>query len=364
MLKVVHVSYAVVNQYNDPEQWLKRINFFTGFLDHLALQCEVTSIHCIACNSMITKNQVHYHFLHVSKLEQWFSLRVNFLLKKLQPDVIVIHGLIFPLNVLWLRLLLGRKTKVFIQHHAERPLSGAKRPVQIFADRIVKGYFFTSLALAQPWLDAGLISNRKKIHEVMEVSSALTVRDQHEARTYLKINDDLIYLWVGRLDNNKDPVTVLRAFVEFTKSYPSARLYMIYQTEELLQAVKQITMLAPDNIVLVGKVDHDKLEYWYSAADFIISGSHYEGSGVAVCEAMSCGCIPILTDIPSFRWMTDNGTCGMLYTPGNTTALCGLLLKSIRVDRVEGRERTLMVFNKRLSFKAIAQTIYSVISSG
>ena len=73
---------------------------------------------------------------------------------------------------------------------------------------------------------------------------------------------------------------------------------MIYQTEELLVEIKNIIEKENKNAIqLVGNIPHNEMLYWYNSADFIISGSHYEGSGTAVCEAMSCGCIPITTNI-------------------------------------------------------------------
>ena len=54
---------------------------------------------------------------------------------------------------------------------------------------------------------------------------------------------------------------------------------------------------------------------YYSAADVFISGSHYEGSGYALIEAMSAGLVPIVTDIPSFRSIA--GDCGERWQPGD-----------------------------------------------
>ncbi len=51
---------------------------------------------------------------------------------------------------------------------------------------------------------------------------------------------------------------------------------------------------------------------YYNSADYFVLGSHYEGSGFSLVEAMSCGVIPIVTDIPSFRMMTNNGKIGTL----------------------------------------------------
>jgi glycosyltransferase involved in cell wall biosynthesis len=139
---------------------------------------------------------------------------------------------------------------------------------------------------------------------------------------------------------------------------------MIYQTEELLEEVTRKVTTDPKAalaIRLIGKVPHEELQNWYSSADFIVSGSHYEGSGIAVCEAMSCGCIPILTDIPSFRAMSGNGRCGVIYEKGNDQDLLSALTKSKQLNLASEKENVLIQFNEELSFNAIAKKINRVI---
>ena len=153
----------------------------------------------------------------------------------------------------------------------------------------------------------------------MEVSSVFFPVDKALAKSITHVNGDPVFLWVGRLNENKNPLTVARAFLKFLKYQPAAHLYMIYQTTELLPELTGLLKNESNNckaLHLVGEVQHSEMQYWYNSADYIISGSYYEGSGTAICEAMSCGCVPIVTDIPSFRAITGNGAYGLLYTAG------------------------------------------------
>ena len=106
---------------------------------------------------------------------------------------------------------------------------------------------------------------------------------------------------------------------------------------------------------------HDDLQFWYNSVDYIISGSHYEGSGIAICEGMSCGCIPVLTDIPSFRMMTDHGKLGVLYPAGDENALVDALKKASELDIAVEKMKVLDRFQRELSFEAIAGKIMTVI---
>ena len=105
------------------------------------------------------------------------------------------------------------------------------------------------------------------------------------------------------------------------------------------------------------------MQYWFNSADFIISGSHYEGSGTAICEAMSCGCVPVVTDIFSFRAITANGECGLLYKPGDENALLAALIQTPQMDVQEKRNKALAHFKNNLSFEAIAGKIQEVAAS-
>jgi len=83
---------------------------------------------------------------------------------------------------------------------------------------------------------------------------------------------------------------------------------------------------------------------------------------VAVCEAMSCGCIPVLTDIPSFRMMTGEGTCGLLFKPGNVNELTDRLITCCSLDVAIEKRKVLDYFQYNLSFWAIAGKMIQTVS--
>jgi glycosyltransferase involved in cell wall biosynthesis len=164
------------------------------------------------------------------------------------------------------------------------------------------------------------------------------------------------------LDANKDPVTVIKAFIKFLQIQPSAKLNLVYQDAPLLEELSNLIKAneAKGAINFIGRVEHQQLEEWFSKSDFIISASLYEGSGIAVCEAMSCGCIPLVTDIPSFRKMTG-GKCGFLYRPGDDAALLNLLCATKGMDVNAERQKVLEQFKTELSFEAITKKIERII---
>lgn len=361
-MKLVFTSYISTPEYDQPGTWLERIKAYTGILEGLSNSHTVIGIERINYKGEYEQNGVHYYFIQLKNKTVYFPWRLHRLVKKLRPDVVFINGFIFPLQVIQLRWMLGKKIKIIILHRAEKPSQGKRRMLQRIADRYIGAYLFASHEMGREWVNKGIIANEKKIFEVMEASSTFHVMDRKEAAAVTKVQGTPVYLWVGRLDANKDPVTVVKAFKEFLHYQPSACLYMIHQTDELLGEVKKLSGEAK-NIHWVGKVEHGNLQYWYNSADFIISGSHYEGSGVAVCEAMSCGCIPVITNIPSFRMMTSGGKCGLLYEAGNEKELLAALVKTCAMDVEKEKQKVIEKFQEELSFEAIAKKIENVIAS-
>jgi glycosyltransferase involved in cell wall biosynthesis len=359
-MRIVFTSYVSSPEFDDPLAWLKRIQGYTGILEALSKNHEVIGIEKINYEGTYSQNGVQYFFLKQKKKVLLFPVRLHQFIEKLQPDIVFINGFIFPLQIIQVRLMLGKRPRIFILHRAERPFKGIRQWLQKLADRCVQGYLFTSFESAAEWFKYGIIKDQKKIHEIIQGSSRFQVSTSQTDKT-----DKESFLWVGRLDANKDPVTVIKAFIKFLQVRSSARLNLVYQDatllEELINLIK-INEAARDAIKFIGRVEHQQLEEWYNKSDFIISGSHYEGSGIAVGEAMSCGCIPIVTDIPSFRKMTGQ-KCGFLYKPGDDAALLKLLCATKDIDINTERKKVLEQFKTELSFEAIAKKIEQVISS-
>jgi glycosyltransferase involved in cell wall biosynthesis len=334
-------------------------------LEALAQNNGVISIEQISYTGEYKKEGVHYHFKQFTKLGRLFPLTLHRFIKKQKPEVVVIQSLHFPVQVILLRLCLGRKTKIMVQNHAEKPFAGLKRQFQKIADKFIDGYLFASYELGADWVKTGNIAAGVKIHEVMEVSSIFSPMDKAAAIAKTGVEGKPVFLWVGRLNANKAPLTVVKAFLRFAELHPPARLYMIYHTVEFLEDIREVINRSPqkDSIKLIGKIPHNDLQYWLSSSDIMVSGSYYEGSGTAVCEAMSCGCMPLVTDIPSFRMMTDKGRCGLLYEPGNEDALLSALQQTVTIDIEAKKQASFEYFKSNLSFGAIAAQIQEIASS-
>ncbi|NOT49900.1 MAG: glycosyltransferase family 4 protein [Chitinophagaceae bacterium] len=357
-MRIVSTSYSKTDEFTHPQKWLERISFYTGLLEELGKEHEVISIERINYEGELEQNRVHYHFIKLKNKVTRFPFKMHRFIKKMKPDVVFVNGFIFPLQIIQLRWKLGKKTRIIVLHRSEKPSKELNKWLQKIADKKVDAYLFSSNEFAKDWRD---IIDEQKMHEVIQASSSFQPGDKNIARESLSIKGSTVLLWVGRLDQNKDPLTLIKAFKQFQQDQPQAVLYIIYQSDELINECREL-IGANENIRLVGKVEHDQLENWYGAADFFISSSHYEGNGIAALEAMSCGCVPVLSSINSFRRMTGPGKCGLLFEPGNVSGLLQALKKANELDREAEKEKVLQQFREELSFEAVARKINRVIT--
>jgi glycosyltransferase involved in cell wall biosynthesis len=358
-MKIAYISYAHIADYHDPDAWLKKLDFYTRQLEAMTPFAEVVSVHNIQYEGVLVRNEIEYHFLKNTKSQLMLPVRLHRYVRNLRADIIIVHGLCFPVQVLMLRIQIPA-AKLFAIHHAEKPFRFPKNLIQRLVDRFLRGYFFASAELGKMWVDSGLIASQRKVHEVMEVSSVFyPTRDSNDLASIANN-----YIWVGRLDENKDPLTLVVAFIRFLPHSPKSKLYLIYREGHLRSEIDKVIIenKCNDRIVVIEDVAHDDLLDYYNQAAFVISTSYYEGSGTAVCEGMSCGCIPILSNIPSFRMMTANGEIGLLFDPADVQGLYNALLRSQKIDKVNERGKVLNQFREKLSCEAITEAMLKVIS--
>ena len=112
-----------------------------------------------------------------------------------------------------------------------------------------------------------------------------------------------------------------------------------------------------DRVHLLGRVPHERIELLMRAADIFVLGSHREGSGYSLIEALACGLPPVVTDIPSFRTLTAAGSIGGLWPRGDAAALSEQLIAVAAQPRAPMRAAARTFFEHELSFEAVGRKL-------
>jgi glycosyltransferase involved in cell wall biosynthesis len=282
------------------------------------------------------------------------------------PDVVHVNGLIFPQLVAAIRKAVGAGTAIVAQHHGgEFPVRGSgllgvwrrirwKRGLTD-ADAIS----FTAREQAEPWQAAGMVGDQRVL-EIVESGTTMRLVDKERARQAIGVTADPLILWVGRLTTNKDPLTVLSGLEQALPALPNARVVMVFADDTLLPDVEERvrrSSILQARVTLAARVSRDEMPNYYSAADIFISGSHYEGSGYALIEAMSAGLVPIVTDIPSFRSIA--GDCGERWQPGDANEFASAVRRVAAIDLSDQRARVRAQYDRVLRWEAIARRTVS-----
>jgi glycosyltransferase involved in cell wall biosynthesis len=298
----------------------------------------------------------------------WFGgERVVETVRALAPDVVHVDGMVYPLQVRLFRIRLPTDVALLVQDHggihADSP--GFQRWLwrRFFAFGLgsADGFLFSAGGLAQPWLDAGIIAPEQTIHVALESSTDLAALPPPPGGPVTRGRPAL--LWVGRLDANKDPFTVLTGFERAARALPAAELTMVFGADELLPAVREriagSALLRP-RVHLLGRIEQRALASLYATADLFVLGSHHESCGYALLEALAFGVTPVVTDIPASRALTDDGRIGTLFPVGNATLLAEALTRLGHADLASRREDIRDHFARALSWPALGSRAASI----
>ncbi len=362
-MRVVQVSFFRDPQGRPPEvllrDWPALIDVAAAVA---AAGAEVHVVQAASATAEVVRDGVTAHF--VRERSRWWTARRRWLtvpsgpligqLAALAPDVLHVHGLSFPIAL----TVAARAVPcpVLVQDHADAVPRGGRRWLTAAALRRSAGVAFTARAQAEPWRADGCLPSSVPIFEVPESSSHFTPGDRDAARKATGIFGDPAIAWVGRLQSVKDPLTAVAAFAQSVPGLPDAHLWCCFTEAPLLERVERLVHDDPqlrNRVHLLGRMSHPEVEALLRACDVYLAASLREGSGFALLEALACGLPAVVTDIPSFRRLTGDGTVASLTPPGDVRAMARALVEWHAQSRQGERERVRAFFDDRLSFKAV-----------
>ncbi|MGE5245795.1 MAG: glycosyltransferase family 4 protein [Betaproteobacteria bacterium] len=363
-MTIIQVNCGSDAGVRDPDALLGRYTTLTGWSEALVeAGARVRVVQRFRHETTIVRNGVHYVFCPRGRT------RANVL--RSTADLVHVNGLVFSTCAWWLRRALPERTAIVMQDHGTtvrppadivRRMSRRLRRLEL---RAADAFLFVSADQAIPWRAAGLIAAGQPVYEVMEAGTAVRPLPRAVARAASGVDGDPAVLWVGRLNENKDPLTVLSGFERALGDVPGAVLSMVYAEDDLLPLVRERLDQSPAlsaRVRLVGAIPHRDIAAYLSAADLFVCGSHHEGSGYALIEACACGAVPVVTDIPSFRAITNHGAFGALWTPGSASGFARALVDVWRRDRSALRSRAVEHAARRLSWPAVGRRAMAVYS--
>ena len=214
-----------------------------------------------------------------------------------------------------------------------------------FMNMFKKNFFIYVEKLLAKWTDV-LITvsnlNKKKIidlniaHEnkIKNIYSGIDLRlftnkRNDDFRKELNLeNAHLLLGSVGRLSDQKDPITMIEAFGIISKPFPNAHLALVGDGKLKGKILEKI-----DKLKLNGKVHltGNKNKPWsvYHSMDLFIMSSIYEGLGRSITEALSCGVPVVCTDVEGVPEIVRDNITGILVPPKDSNKLADGIIRTL-----------------------------------
>ena len=88
-----------------------------------------------------------------------------------------------------------------------------------------------------------------------------------------------------------------------------------------------------ENVIFLGRLSPSDLKIWYEKTQFYLQLSLFEGFGVAICEAMLCKCIPIVSNVNYLPEIAKN--VGFVLNHRDTEMLYNLIISIFSNDKID-----------------------------
>ena len=150
------------------------------------------------------------------------------------------------------------------------------------------------------------------------------------ARTQLKLGThEKVILYVGRFDERKGIETLVRAFVLLKeKDLQNLKLIIVGgssanmpdgdERKRIENIVNDLGLT--DYTLFAGRIGHDILPLYYTAADVCVIPSYYEPFGLVAIEAMACGVPVVASNVGGLKFTIIPEETGLLVEPKDIEA--------------------------------------------
>jgi phosphatidyl-myo-inositol alpha-mannosyltransferase len=148
-----------------------------------------------------------------------------------------------------------------------------------------------------------------------------------EAQPFEELRDGTVnILFVGRLEERKGLIHLLKAYNRLRKRHIDARLLVVGSGPKLREYRRYVGLRQIRDVEFVGRVsDEAKARYFASADIFCAPATGQESFGIVLLEAMAAGVPIVASDIHGYKNVVQRGVQGLLVEPRNHRALAAAL---------------------------------------
>ena len=183
-----------------------------------------------------------------------------------------------------------------------------------------------------------------------------------QARRHLGLNSDKIILFVGRIDPLKGVDNLIKA-LRHLWHIPKLKLMIIGGGEHSQHEIEQLRKLAhslkvQNSVDFLGLIKHEKLPYFYNAADACVVPSYYESFGLVALESLACGTPVVATDVGNHKNLIQQGQTGYVIEDNDPCRLADRIALLLLQSESDTRSaQSIRATVNRFSWSNIAEAI-------
>lgn len=271
-------------------------------------------------------------------------------LKRTKPDVVHAHLAHATWLARWSRLFASVPVVIDTLHSSSTGTLWRRLGYRFsrgLSDRVTA----VSAAVAGSHLAAKVVGKKDLtvLHNGVDLGDWHPDEDTRAAmRREMGLENQFLWIAVGRLDTVKDYPTLLKAMASLPKP---ARL-IIAGAGPLLNTLSYLA----SRLNLAGRVRFlgfdPNVKRWFQAADGFVLASRWEGLPMALLEAAACELPAVATDVPGVHEVLEDGETGVLVPAMDVSALAWAMnaimqapLEERRAIGVRARESVAMQYN-------------------
>ena len=225
-----------------------------------------------------------------------YLIRFNNTLKKINANVI--HSHIDTLSSIPLMIAKRNNYKIRIAHsHNSNQEFNLNYPLKLLFKSIIKFYATELIACSHEagnWMFGK--SNYHYIPNAIDINKfRFDKTKRQEIRKQLKLEKNFIIGHIGRFNHQKNHSVLIEIFREISKKNTNAKLILIGEgplRENIISKIQDLTL--SDRVIILSPLSN--VNYYYSAFDYFIFPSLYEGMSLALIEAQVSGLKCLLSD--------------------------------------------------------------------
>ncbi len=275
----------------------------------------ITRLACPEIKISMKMIEINCNIFPISK-DLYLSIRTTIEIFKMRKKINLLH-LQTPLPQSAFAAIIGRILRIPVVTTIHGRFPPSKNPAKMFF------YYFMEKITFIFSNKLVLVSEDTKKH--FNVSNGIVILNgvdtdyfspncsaRNKKRKELGIGDEIVYIYVGRWVAHKGIYDLLDTFSQIILKIDKKPKLIFVGTGESSKVLNRIEKLKiGENVLPIGKVDNVQ-EYLSLSDAFVLFTSPLEGLPLALLEAMSCGVVPIASDISSIPEVITNGKNGFL----------------------------------------------------